>query len=263
MYFSDETIAAFAAGGLLAIIIPIAAIVIFKLRYKDTWLPSALIGAGTFLVFAAILESMLHMIMLPLVSGSTVLYCVYGCLAAGVFEETGRFIAYKLFMKKHGSLHNAVMMGLGHGGFEAILLFGVTMLSYFAIALTINTIGYEAMLEQITAGNPELLETAREQLEAISQAGLTTVAAGLYERVVAMTVHVSLSVVVYRSTDKGRLWLYPLAILLHALVDLFAVLYQVNVISSVLVVYILMTVLAAAIIALAIKTAKLGKKANT
>ena len=120
MTISNETIISLIVGGLLAIILPAAAIIIYKLRRKDTWVVSALIGAGTFLVFALVLEQLLHTVMMPVVGGNKVLYCIYGCLAAGVFEETGRFVAYKLFMKKHHTAQNAVMMGLGHGGFEAM-----------------------------------------------------------------------------------------------------------------------------------------------
>ena len=66
MNISGSTIAALVVGGLLAIIIPIAAIIVYKRRRKDAWLISALIGAGTFLVFALILEQILHTVMLPL-----------------------------------------------------------------------------------------------------------------------------------------------------------------------------------------------------
>ena len=46
MNISGSTIAALVVGGLLAIIIPIAAIIVYKRRRKDAWLISALIDIG-------------------------------------------------------------------------------------------------------------------------------------------------------------------------------------------------------------------------
>ena len=63
------------------------------------------IGAGTFVVFALILESIVHNIVLKAVGTETfnslAFYAIYGGLAAGLFEETGRFLVMKLFMKKN------------------------------------------------------------------------------------------------------------------------------------------------------------------
>ncbi len=247
MTISNQTIAALFVGGLLAIILPVAAVIVYKLRRRDTWVLSALIGAGTFLVFALILEQLLHLIMRPIVSSNTILLCVYGCLAAGVFEETGRFVAYKLFMKKHHTAQNAVMMGLGHGGFEAAAVAGVMLLSNAAVALSVNTIGYDALIQQSTAGNAELVAVAEQQIEAIAQTGFGSVALSLFERLIAVTFHVCLSVIVYKSTEKGKLRLFPIAILLHALVDSAAAMYQVGAISSLVTVYSAMVIMTAAV----------------
>ncbi len=247
MNISNGTIAALVIGGLLAVIIPIAAIIVYKRWRRDAWLPSALLGAGTFLVFALILEQLLHTVMLPVVSGNKVLYCVYGCLAAGVFEETGRFVAYKAFMKNHRTAHNAVMMGLGHGGFEAMALLGAGLLSNAFVAVSVNAVGLDVFVEQATLGNAELAEAVRLQIDAIAQSDFGIVALGLFERLIAMTFHVCMSVIVYKSAEKGRLMLFPAAILLHALLDSVAVMYQVGVITSVLAVHIPMVVMTAAV----------------
>ena len=119
--FSAEVIAALAVGAALALVIPIAVAVIFKLKNRETWLPSLFIGAGTFIVFALVLEQLLHTVMIPIVRDNVILYSVYGALAAGIFEETGRFVAYKTLMRRRYTTKTAVLMGLGHGGIEAII----------------------------------------------------------------------------------------------------------------------------------------------
>jgi RNA polymerase sigma factor (sigma-70 family) len=52
-------------------------------------------------------------------------------VAAGVFEETSRYGLYRLIHRFHGPLegHRAVVLGLGHGGVEA-LLFGLGALAW-------------------------------------------------------------------------------------------------------------------------------------
>ena len=56
----------------------------------------------------------------------------------------------------------------------------------------------------------------------------------LGERILAIVLHTSLSVIVFASIKmKGRLCLYPAAIVLHAIFDVPAVLYQRGVITSI------------------------------
>ena len=56
-----------------------------------------------------------------------------------------------------------------------------------------------------------------------------------FERMFALTIHISLSVIVFYSVyENRRLWLYPAAILLHALIDAPAALAQVGVLTNTL-----------------------------
>lgn len=46
----------------------------------------------------------------------------------------------------------------------------------------------------------------------------------IVERLAAVALHISLSVLVwFAAKDKGRFWLYPLAVILHAVIDVVAV----------------------------------------
>ncbi len=245
MTFTAETIASVIITGILAVFIPLAAIIFYKLKNKDTWIISALIGAGTFLVFAMVLEQILHTVMVPLVSGSVLAYCIYAPLAAGIFEETGRFVSYKLFMKKRASLHNAVMMGLGHGGFEVIAILGIGMLNNLVLIFTASSGNYPA----------EQAQLINSAASAISQIGFSTAMLSIYERILAMALHVCLSVIVFNGAF-GKIWLYPAAIILHALFDLFAALYQTGVITSMPLLYGLLTVMLVLAITFAVMTSK-------
>ena len=82
---------------------------------------------------AMLLEQLLHVLVIQLcglkAQSRPWLYYVYAALAAAVFEETGRLIAMKFWMKKWLDFPNALMYGIGHGGVEAILLGGFSGIS--------------------------------------------------------------------------------------------------------------------------------------
>ncbi len=253
--FATHTVIAILIGGLLGIAIPVAVIVIFRLKNRDTWLPSVFIGMGVFVLFAQLLEPLLHLVMLPIVQDKPLWYVVYGALAAGIFEETGRFAAYKTVMKRHYSTKNALFMGLGHGGFEALAI-GLSFGLYFIMAIVINNMGgIDAFIETAAKNAPALLENSKAQMDAIAAINFGTVLMALYERIVAMTFHVCMSVWVYKAATE-KLWLYPVAIAAHALLDVPAAMYQAKAITSIPVVYAIMTAFTAAVVFVTIKRFK-------
>ena len=72
-------------------------------KYKVN-LRTILIGAAVFIVFALVLETILNQIVLKgphgaAITGNIWYYALYGGLAAGIFEETGRFLAMKFLLK--------------------------------------------------------------------------------------------------------------------------------------------------------------------
>lgn len=254
--YGSTALLAMAVCGILAVMLPAAAVTAFKLKNKDTWLPSAFIGAGTFVLFAMILEQLLHIVMRPLVENNVILYAAYGALAAGVFEETGRFAAYKTLMRRHYSTKNAVLAGLGHGGAEAVMVLGITMINLFSIAVTANSIGLEAVLEQIAAKAPDQTDAMRAQLEALTDYGFLNCAIGVYERMIAMTFHVCMSVWVCAAvSQKGKTWLFPAAVAVHAALDIPAALTQKGAVT-IPVCYIIMTVITGIAVAATVKISR-------
>ena len=175
-----------------------------------------LIGGVTFILFAMILEPILHnlLFLTPLwaiLRGNVWLYGLYGGLAAGVFEETGRLFAFKLFLKNEREPVTALSYGIGHGGVEAILLVGLTMVNNLILAATVSAGG---------TTDPAMLEMAA-QLASIP-AGMFLWAA--FERVGAIILHLSNSVLVFAAVrEPGKRWLFPAAILTHAAANFIAV----------------------------------------
>ena len=213
-------------SAVISFALPVVLFLIFKKRFdadgKAFWT-----GAAVFILFALVLERFLHQMVLGSAMGERIqnniwLYALYGGLAAGIFEETGRFLAMRHVLKKEWSNDgNALMYGAGHGGAEAALLLGLTMISNLALSVMINTGSLESILNTVPA---EALDQAQTQLQALVEAQPADFLLGIVERLIAVTFHLSLSVLVWFSaTKKGSIWLYPLAILLHALLDAAAV----------------------------------------
>ena len=191
-------------------------------------LSTILIGAATFIVFALILESIVHNIVLKGPSGNTIMnnplyYALYGGLMAGLFEETGRFLAMKFCLKKEPEkVMTGVAYGVGHGGAEMLLIFGLGMISTLATAIMVNNGQVDELMAQAPANAAAL---AQAQLDQIATATASTYVFGLWERISAIILQISLSVLVWTAVRKGGkwLWLFPASILIHALVDGLAV----------------------------------------
>ncbi len=174
------------------------------------------IGAAAFVLFARVLEQILHALVLgaagTAITGNTWLYALYGGLAAGIFEETGRYLAMKLCMKKSLNKQNAIMYGVGHGGIEAILLAGLACVNNLVIAVMI-------MLLSVSGVNESVYQQALGQLMAVA----TTPSWLFYmvglERISAIIFHISASYLVYLAVSRKKPLYYLLAILVHFLMD--------------------------------------------
>lgn len=224
---SNSTIAGLIIAALLCFIIPIGAIIFYKLKNREASILNAVWGALGFFVFAMVLERLLHMVMLPIVQQNVWAYAFYGAFAAGIFEETARFLVFKTVMKKNTSPKDAVMYGLGHGGIESILVGSVNLITFAVIGILVNSVGVDEVLKITGAVDEATIAAAAQQIEALARQTFGMCMVSVLERVLAMVLHLSLSLWVFRAArEKGKLWLYPAAILMHAAVDFPAVLYQ-------------------------------------
>jgi uncharacterized membrane protein YhfC len=224
-----------AVSAILAIGIPVCLFIVARKKFNAKVVPM-LFGIAGFVVFALILESLVHRIVIGrFVSPATpALYVIYAAFMAGIFEETARFIAFNILKRKYESIGTALSYGIGHGGIESILLAGVGMISSIVMSIIINTGNINSITGSLQG---EALAAANNQLQALFLTAPYMFLISGFERIFAIAVHLSLSVVVFYSVfGKKKVWLYPLAILLHAIVDIPAVIFQIGGIKSVFVV---------------------------
>ncbi len=227
---SNITIAAILSVSIFTISVPFLLLIFWCVRKKAKAMP-ALAGAIIFLIFARILEMIPHIFFLftdnPVsrtITSTPILYILYGALMAGIFEETGRFTAFHFLKNKFPEKETAITYGIGHGGFESISIVGFGFIQYFSIALMIQNGSINKMLDSVTGENLTSLEAV---ITLISSLTVGSCALTILERAYAFVFHIALSVLVYHSIHlPGKKWLFPVSILLHTGLDIFAGLYQ-------------------------------------
>lgn len=218
-----STIAIMALDVFLGIVVPVALSWWLVKKYKVN-LSTILIGAATFVVFALLLESIMHNIVLKgprgeAIRGNTWYYALYGGLAAGLFEEVGRFLSMKFLMVKEPTkLNPAVAYGVGHGGVEMLFVFGIGMFSTLMMAFMINNGQIDTVMAQVPA---EAKDQLQAQITQVTTASAPSYLLGLWERFSALILQISISVMMWVGVRKGGkwLWMLPAMILLHAFVD--------------------------------------------
>ncbi len=227
-----EQFIALGIGAMLAVIIPIAIALIWKL-WKHEKFTTIIVGAVTFVLFALILEKTIqNALVFPATMGlpdhaasqfinaRPVLWALVLGLFPGVFEETGRFIAFKTVLGNRRNKETSISYGIGHGGIEVILVLGINYIIYIVYGIMINTGTFQGVIDQVAAQAPFQEEAIRALADQLAVFSLADIGAGMFERVFAFLFHVGASILVfYAARDKGRFWLYPLAILLHTALD--------------------------------------------
>ncbi|MCP4425620.1 MAG: YhfC family intramembrane metalloprotease [Chloroflexi bacterium] len=145
-----------------------------------------------------------------------ILLAIFAGLSAGVFEEAARYLTYRFWAKDARTWGTGLMLGAGHGGIEAILL---GLLSAWGII----------QLAAFQSGNwlefipPDLMPTVEAAIVEAFSAPWYRILLGALERLLALCLHLGLSLLVMQGFVRGqRRWLW-IAILWHGMIDATAV----------------------------------------
>jgi uncharacterized membrane protein YhfC len=138
-------------------------------------------------------------------------------LTAGLFEEVGRYLGYRVFMRREDKTWpKAIMYGLGHGGLESIVLVGGMTLVGLINLWSIASGGLAQLPEDQRA-------LAAQQLQTLNtQPGWAALLAA-WERLWTVPIQVAFSVIVLQVFRRGKLIWLLWAVVGHAFVDLVAV----------------------------------------
>lgn len=174
--------------------VPLAAL-IMAVKKKDCYVKPFFIGALTFFVSQILLRMPILQLWLANQSWFMVLpiqnpwlYSLLLGFSASVFEEIGRYLAFRFLLKKNLRWFDGVVFGAGHGGIEAILLVGI---NYIVMLFLYGG----------TPGDPSMI-----------------LFAGL-ERLSAMASHIGMSMLVLQSVRKRSPIYLVMALLIHGVMD--------------------------------------------
>jgi uncharacterized membrane protein YhfC len=138
-------------------------------------------------------------------------------LTAGLCEETARYIGYRWLASKARSWRDALMLGAGHGGTEAMILGVLAGLSFLSMAAARQM---DLAAQGLTG---ERLALAQQQLATYWGAPWYMALMGAAERLFALPIQVSLAVLVLQVFRRNDWRWLVVAIGYHLVVDGMAV----------------------------------------
>jgi uncharacterized membrane protein YhfC len=212
----------------------------------------AIIGIAVFALFAMVIERGLNTYLLSRNSATAmwlmnpVVFVTYGALIAGVCEETGRWLGMRWILKHGASTSDgpALSYGLGHGGAEAWLAGVMVQLQWIVYAILAH---YGKLDPGMTSLPDEAVMRIHLMLSTLS---VPMALIFVLERTAALVFQIGLSVLMWRGLRSGWRGILPLAIIVHALIDAPAALFQAGQISLVAVdgAYVLIAIVVAGVL---------------
>lgn len=234
---STRTFVLLGIGAALFLIVPVVISIIWKKKKKEPY-TTVLIGAATFIVFVVV-EKIIQGFFISdanalgtFINARPVLWAFTVGFFPGIFEETGRLVAFKTLLKKRKQRETSISYGLGHGGVaEVSVIMTYTMISYIAYAALINSGKIATVIEQVRELAPNQLSQIEELIRQLTGFSAMYLLVMIIERVFAVMFHVGASIMVFYACKDKKFWLYPLAILIHTLIDMYGGLMLAKVIS--------------------------------
>ena len=148
-------------------------------------------------------------------TGLLVGWLAFAAVTAGLFEEVGRYLGFRWLWGSHSrDWESAVMYGVGHGGLESMLLTGILSILGLVNVLLLS----RADLAKLPLSATQLEQARAQQAILLHTPGWKPLMSAV-ERLFAMAVQVSMSVLVLQCfVQRALRWLWA-ALAYHALVD--------------------------------------------
>jgi len=197
-------------------------LVIYLCVGRKASIVAVLVGALVFLIFqlltrVPLLQMAAQMAWYQAMASSLLLTAIFLSVTAALFEETGRYLAFRFVLKNKLETKNALAYGVGHGGFEAIALVGLTYINNLIISLAINNGTYDTSFGPALGASAEMVKNQFLSLPS------SIFALGGIERFLTILAHIGLSVLVYYAVRYRMPRFYLFALLGHTLLNFGAV----------------------------------------
>lgn len=205
---------------IVSLILPLAFLVGYALRHKRQGIWSAwLLGALGFFVPQILIRFPILTALSRtdgFVAFSQTHPLVYGfslAFTAGLFEVVGRYAVARM-LQKNLTYRRALAAGLGHGGIEAIIITGLVYAQNLAYLVMLQTGSLDALIAQ--AADPTALLAIKEGL---TNTSWTLFLLAGFERLLAMTCHAALSMLVCYGVHRGKAAPTIFALAMHVCMD--------------------------------------------
>ncbi len=204
----------------LMVIIPLLLGIFLARRYRLSW--GLFIYGGAAFLLAQLFHLPLNAILTRIIpglgqGGNIYLQAAIFAATAAFTEELARYSILRNKLTTARGWKEALMYGAGHGGTEAIIL------GFLAFLTFINMVAIRNHPEQVAALSPDKAALVQQQLETYWSLTWYESLMGAVERVSALTIQISLAVLVMQVfLRKNKSWLWA-AIGWHWLVDAISV----------------------------------------
>ncbi|MEN8076681.1 YhfC family glutamic-type intramembrane protease [Clostridioides difficile] len=206
----------FSINIIISIGIPIG-VLVYIIAKRRVYLKSYLIGALIFFLSQIVLRlPILNFLStnvdsyIMLSSFYPIVYSIILGLSAGVFEEVGRFLGFKLCLKKNRTYKDGLAFGIGHGGIEAILITGISSISNLIAVISLHNGSFNSVNYGMTA---------EKAMSVYSSLTGFQVLIGGFERLFAMCIHIGITMMVLYGINKRQKRYLLFAIIIHGIVD--------------------------------------------
>ncbi len=220
---SSAWLAMTAVAAVLVIVLPFILGMIARKRlgvgWKYFWFGAVVFLFSQLLTRVPLVIVLQATVLAPLLHSSTTfvwIWIVILAVTAGLFEEVGRYVGYRVFMgREPKTWSKAVMFGLGHEGLESMLLIGGQLALSLVNLIILTTIPVDSLP---AAQRPAIVR----QIAAINAQPFWFPLLSAWERLWSFPLQVALAVIVLQVFLRRQLrWLF-VAILCHAVIDFVA-----------------------------------------
>ncbi|MGL4989543.1 MAG: YhfC family intramembrane metalloprotease [Sarcina sp.] len=193
-------------------VIPIGSLIYFILKKKHVKI--YFVGMAVFFISQILIRLPMMSVLstndmyLTFIAFSPILYVLFSSFTAGLFEEVGRYIGFKMIEKKSLGFKDAIAFGLGHGGVEAMLIVGI---------LNVQNLLLYLFSKDIIKGEMFLGFTKETITGIFSDTSIFLLSASGIERIFAMIFHIVATIVVLYGVRAGTKKYLFLAIGLHTI----------------------------------------------
>lgn len=234
---------------LLSVGVPMTGMIYLAIKKKLSFKAVA-VGVFLYVIFAEILEQLLHVFVLGMnyqesyIYKSPILFMLYGGLSAGIFEETARLIGFRFLLKvkDNESGYTGLSYGFGHGGFESVMTGGIASIYNLIMLFMINS----GALSKLIVQDPANADTVNKTIEAMTGIPDYNFLLTGVERFAALVIQISLSLIVLKAVKEKKLKYFFYAVIMHAVVDFPAVLVQRGTITNLVLCEMVIGIIAAA-----------------